>query len=429
MKRKSADGMQMRRKAEREEKKRREDVEKIKAQGYEILPRGVNFSFVSPSDRRGTYISLGRRATLKDVVTALFPIDAFNTFDLPVDYEYKTFLTFLGFHMLISVENKKEGVNDVLKSTYADMVGRLRTELGNKDLWGVNKYEAARREFLVSREQMRGIFSNCLARLINFGEFVILDEKQRTFTGHSPTIRKNNSKPEPIGHMMTQLSVVLHEAAVPFVFGFFPYDKDKFLPDTSHSGKEVAEWVVDKVRRGKLFRDMPVVVADSLYNTYDARDVYLEKKFKFIMSVKPSWWGGIAGFFDGALKEQGDTRYAWNKSKKIVVCHHWDRKDALGKKYVVSNAFIRDDKTKFQPGVPAVYAEYGFTFSACDNFNMAMTGNWYPYRVAGFEQHWSSMFYSMMFMNAVHLGKHIGIIDEKETFKSALRMFGLELLN
>ena len=330
--------------------------------------------------------------------------------------------------MLLTIWQKNQGSTNVLKSTYTSMKKNLEESFGVQKMFGENKYELMSRIFLVKRPPMRGIFSQSLAKLLTLGEFVVLDEKQKSFTGNSPTLRMNKNKPEPIGHMMSQLTVILEEGKLPFCFGFFPYDQDKFIPDSSHSGEELAQWVVDMIRRSGNYGKLPGVVADSLYNTYKARDVYQREKVKLIMAVKPRGWGGVDAFFHGDLEAQGDTRYAWNEKQKVVLCRHWPRERSLGKKYVVPGAFIRDGKPQFNPAVPPVYTEYGLTFSACDNFNMAMSKNWYPYRVQGFEEHWSTMFYSMMFMNIVHLGKHLGVINMNVDFKAAIKTIGLSLL-
>ena len=425
---KTPDAYEKRRKKEREEKKKEEDVAKFRSQGFEIVPRGTNFSFISPTDRRNAYIRLGRRSTLKNVVEAIFPIDAFNSLALDDNFTYDTFLTYLGLRMFFTVQKKETETKDPFKSTYCKMRPDLLKSFDHKKVWNENTFAEAIRKFIIPREQMRTTFSYGLARLLVHGEFVVLDEKQHRFTGASPTIRKNPNKPHPIGHMMSQLTVLLDTNSLPFCFGFFPYDKDKFLDNTSHSGEEMAQWVVELIGRAALQGKPPVIVADSLYNTYAARDLYEAKRMKYIMAVKSRWWGGVCAFFEDSLEAQGDTAYAWSERDKRVVCHHWDRNASLGKKYVVSNAFTLDRKTKFNPAVPPVYFEYGITFNACDNFNMVMNRAWFPYRVKGYREHWSMMFYSMMFMNVVHLGKHLELIEPDEKFETAILKFAAALL-
>lgn len=416
-------------KVRRDNKKEDDGIQHMKNMGFELVEK-CDFEFESPTDRVISSISIGRRPILFDLVRTIFNPVAVESVLAGTGKSYETFLDYIAYRMLHSVSEKIRDNHDPKRRAFTEVKNKYINLIPIEKLWGVGKYEEMSDLFLVRRDTMRGVFSYELGKLITHGEFVALDEKQYKFTGESPTIRKNRNKPDPIGHMMTMLTCKLSECGLPFCFGFYPYDKDIFIPDSSNTSDMVANWACDVVERGHFLQRMPLIVADSLYNAYESRTVYMGRGFQFIMALGTAKMGGLVPYFAHDVRTPGQTKYAWNEVDRQVLCCHYARDPKKnGKKYVVSNAFKLRRGHDFDARAPPVYSQYNVTFSLCDEFNHKMAGQWFPFRVHNYERHWNLMFYSMMFMNIHVLGRHIKLIDEEQSFEKSMLQISLALLN
>ena len=90
------------------------------------------------------------------------------------------------------------------------------------------------------------------------------------------------------------------------------------------------------------------------------------------------------------------------------------------RKYVVSNAFSYRNIPEYNKLNPPVYSEYAATFGTCDQFNMRLSDNWYPYRAGHWEKHFERIFLSMAFMNLYAVCMHLKIINSTTSFKAFL---------
>jgi hypothetical protein len=63
--------------------------------------------------------------------------------------------------------------------------------------------------------------------------------------------------------------------------------------------------------------------------------------------------------------------------------HKWDKNENIGKKYCISNAFIKSRRTRaFDFTIPA-YDLYKETFNACDAYNRKLHDRVWPFRYGG----------------------------------------------
>lgn len=66
-----------------------------------------------------------------------------------------------------------------------------------------------------------------------------------------------------------------------------------------------------------------------------------------------------------------------------LFVHHWDTNKSVGKKYVLSNAFVETKKLRSNECVVPVYDHCKESFNSCDKFNRAMHDRKYPHKSGG----------------------------------------------
>ncbi len=79
---------------------------------------------------------------------------------------------------------------------------------------------------------------------------------------------------------------------------------------------------------------------------------------------RPGDWGGI-----------------WNKDSKEIFVHNWDKEESIGKKGVLSNAYVQGRKLQSDFLIPT-YA-YALHCSSCDTYNRAYHVRKYPHKTGG----------------------------------------------
>jgi hypothetical protein len=103
---------------------------------------------------------------------------------------------------------------------------------------------------------------------------------------------------------------------------------------------------------------------------------------------------------------------AWNEEKGEIFVHHWDIQSAVGKKYVISNAFQRHPTTRSTKGIVPAYDHYKQMFNSCDIFNRKLHDRKYPHRSGGRGKrgeagHVHKFILSVMLQNIFNLHKSV----------------------
>lgn len=187
---------------------------------------------------------------------------------------------YIGLRMLLHVETPVVSTTgDNLQATYLKLRTGLLSQHDDFVIWGFNKYQQAAKAVTLRAETIQDTVTNQWSSGVIFGETVALDEKLRHFRGRSPFIRKILSKPDRIGHMITEMAVMLEISPVPFVVGLHPFLSSKKL-SISLSVEKIARWACAAVKLGSQNGFSPILIADSFYNSEASRKNLFRRRSK-----------------------------------------------------------------------------------------------------------------------------------------------------
>ncbi len=400
-------------------------IEQLESAGWELVTEG---SFKLDENPlligANSFFMASRRPSFSEVFDLLFggtvaTAVAGDRLDHLQDYQ-----RYLALRMLLHAQPKPKDENNAEQQAYLAMKSQLLEETGSQlVVWGANKYFQMRKRFPFSTDVAKNQMSTQWSKLIRVGQSVVLDEKQKKFRGRSKYIKMNRSKPDPIGHMVTQLMVEFDQTPIPFCTGLFPYEANKELGDRVPNDS-IISWACNLINQMVYSGIKPVLINDSFYTTTASREVCASQSQPYIMAQKSTWWAGIDAMLSPHVSKPGESAFAWNSGLNSVVCAYYDPKFGKGKKLVTSNAFTKVSGDHWCLKNPPVYAHYAAGFNLCDRFNHALHGNWYPFRASHWEKHFELMFLSMAFMNFYSACMHLKLIDPEVSFNAFLKLAG-----
>jgi hypothetical protein len=244
-------------------------------------------------------------------------------------------------------------------------------------------------------EWIRTELSAAFSAIVNLPSYFVLDEKLKRYTGNSPCLLKILSKPDQLGHWISEVCVRLAVSALPFCCRLFPITScTRELVKTRTSS--IVEWATLGLKQLFDGRDH-TLVADSYYLDRAGRKLLLDNGAKFLVAVKKRNFKCLA---DRLPIEKGGKWHAlYNETTGELFVHVFD--SALGHKYLLTNALSlsrlkakKDDR----PG----WDEYKFSFNVCDQMNLAMADHYWPFRRSrwelGIDDSPSRLHYSMSIM-------------------------------
>ena len=405
--------------------KKKKSMDALMAEDWKVVERGTFLlnknSFLA---QKNSVFLAPRNSTCIDIFLLLFESNVvkkcFGDSNERVDDFYK----YLSLRMIMhGYPLPAEKVKNPERVNYVRAMMKLKEDHPSTVVWGCRQYFAKRDDFSINEKLMSGAFSEHWSSLIRVGESLAFDEKQRTWRGNSMFIHMNRAKPEPIGHMVCMLTAPLEASSIPYTVGIYAYQTNKKL-GIHISAEMLMKWATDLIERMHYIHQKPIIVNDCLYTTNASREVHMNRAQPFIAAQKPSWWPAMESLLQSKVPEPGTTAYAWSESKKLVVCCHFDPGRNGKRKYVVSNAFSYNIAPEYNKLNPPVYSEYAASFGACDQFNMRLSKNWYPYRSSHWEIHFEAIFLSMAFMNFYAICRHLLIISDTISFKDFLLSTG-----
>ena len=335
------------------------------------------------------------------------------------------FFRYLSLRMLLhGLPTSAKACQNMERDAYFSVLKSLEGKVPPARLWGCRKYFTVRNDFPVLEQHVRGPIAEKWASLLRAGESIAFDEKQLKWRGKSMYIHMNRAKPDPIGHMVCMLTTTLEASPIPFTVGMYAYMTNKDL-GLHLSADTLMKWATGLIGRMQYIERRPIIVNDCLYTTIASRETFVGERQRFISAQKPSWWTAMEAMLQPKVNQPGDTAYALNEKQGLVVCCHFDAAFRGGaRKYVVSNAFTHHSAPEYNRLNPPVYSEYAATFNACDQFNMRLSKNWYPYRAGSYGKHFEMMFLSIAFMNFYSICIHTQAVAETMSFKEFLVMAG-----
>lgn len=225
-------------------------------------------------------------------------------------------------------------------------------------------------------EDEQAISDNFLDIIAYLGDVVPCDEKLFRFTGDSGFVRLCPNKPAKMGIWSYQACVFLGNGLV-----FLIFTKAHLAPSAlgmkvqTHS--VVREWA-NIVRK---FKSDAVLVMDSYYLSKEGRSALNdeEEKVNYIAALKADRFKLINAFLASKVSKSGDTAVAWNDERGEAAVYHWSLDKNVGKKLVMSNAFVCKSGKRTPAGAIPIYDHYNNGFSGCDKFNSGLHGKTYPY--------------------------------------------------
>ena len=210
---------------------------------------------------------------------------------------------------------------------------------------------------------------------MQYGTFMVLDEKLKHFTGASPCSRQILSKPDKIGHWVSEVCVYIARD-IPYCTRLFPITTCTTAGETTPVSDIVA-WAtmgIPKFPNGTI----PTIVADAYYLDTTGRDLLLRQGTNFICAVNPVRFKVQTDTLREIVKgTTGEWAAMRNTTTGELFLHVHDKN--RGPKYVLTNCF-RPTTKKLQKGKIPVWDEYWYGASACDRFNAQMGKHYWPFK-------------------------------------------------
>lgn len=252
---------------------------------------------------------------------------------------------------------------------------------------GISIVEFLCSQFRIHHKHFEKLSRNFQSVLLDLGQVVAGDEKLLHFTGASDDVRDVKSKPDRIGLWFYQLMASL-PGSTQFCLHMKLNTSATLTMETSPVWRMVGEWA-DIVNRHSAatasitLNPNTILVFDSFYMTNASAQACEQRGVKFIGSCKSNNFNSLVEMVKYEVLQKGDWAGVYSEEKERLFIHKWDKDQKIGKKYVLTNAFIKRRKSrKFNFLVPA-YDLYKTTFSACDKFNRNLHDRKYPHRSGG----------------------------------------------
>jgi len=241
--------------------------------------------------------------------------------------------------------------------------------------------------------------SSAFGSLVRGVPFYVLDEKLKRYTGNSPYIRQVLTKPDKIGHWISELCVLLAQD-IPFCTGVYPLTSCKAAGEKT-SVLTLIEWAARKMHRLPAGKN-PTLVADSYYLDTAGKKHLNDTKIPYICSVNPVRFRSQC---DVLKREVGGSHGKWaaiqNSGTGELAVHVMD--PTVGAKYVFTNCFKEQTRKKLRAHQIPVWGEYRYAFSACDKLNLQMAGHYWPFRRMTWSHSIDSFVFTVLLFNTYNL--------------------------
>lgn len=128
--------------------------------------------------------------------------------------------------------------------------------------------------------------------------------------------------------------------------------------------------------------DSTFLVADSYYLDRTGRKHLEELGIQFLCAIQSSRFKQMCDVVKSEVEKPGEWNVAWNEKKHHSLVFVWDTNQEIGKKFVLSNFFLLEDKKHPKNAIP-LWDHYKICFSLCDRFNRELHDCTWPYRHGG----------------------------------------------
>jgi hypothetical protein len=257
---------------------------------------------------------------------------------------------------------------------------------------GFQSFKRLHNNFLITYEMMDAISEVC-EKQVTLGESICLDEKLTHFSGASPFLRCVPKKPVKKGHWITLIATQLRFSDAPYIVRFVPVTTSKARFETTPI-VDLVQTAIDVVKRGKK---NTIIVMDSYYTSRASRERLFEAKVRYIAATTRGRFEKIFENLVPRVNKPGTYSCKFNKSRNELAVHFQHEKGTIGKKYLLTTAFRRNNGEE-QLCAP-VSAEYGKLFGVCDRFNHAMAKRSWPFRRGNYLRSLDDYFFTALVTN------------------------------
>jgi len=282
-----------------------------------------------------------------------------------------------------------------------------------------NTYSCALKRIYFPIDWIRSMLSTALGELVHLPSYVVLDEKLKRYTGNSPCLRKILSKPDQIGHWVSEVCVRLATTELPFCVGLFPVTSCK--REQKQQVSSIVEWATTGMKHG-LDQRRHVLVADSYYLDRIGRKTLLEEGIPFLVAVNPARFRPLVERLP--ISKVGKWHALYNETTRELFIHIFDVE--LGHKYLLTNCLSKT--TLKANNERAGWNQYKYAFNVCDTLNKAMTGHYYPFARRQWELGIDDLSFTVVLFSVYNLWKtHVGATAANVSWQAAMKDLGLEL--
>lgn len=252
---------------------------------------------------------------------------------------------------------------------------------------GIRALELLHARFLISDFWFEKISKNFRSVLEQLGQFVVGDEKLLKYYGASGKIRLVPTKPDKIGFWFYELAVNLSPNLC-YIIDIQPTD--------DFSGPDVSPPVATIVDRwGSIVAGNPgnneyyvrnvdsILIFDSYYTSGASIEALEALGILYIASVKKNIFKELVDKVKHNVNKTGDWFGVFEPTKQKLFVHMWDPDENIGKKFCLTNAFMRVKNTRSSDYSIPGYDLYRLGFNACDKFNRKLHDRKMNHRYGG----------------------------------------------
>lgn len=207
-------------------------------------------------------------------------------------------------------------------------------------------------------------------------------------TGNSGNSRQVLTKPDKVGLWFFQLVCMMAngEEELPFLFHLMMQVATAQVHESTTVASVVKKWVESIRRKDPELNKLCILCFDSYYLDNTSRLLLRDESQPYIASAKSHFFGEIYDRVKEFVSKPGEYKGVWrvvpNENATECFVYAWDKNEDVGKKCVLSNAFIKQDKRGDEFTVP-VYDDYKSMFAMCDKFNRQLHDRKWPHRAGG----------------------------------------------
>lgn len=215
-----------------------------------------------------------------------------------------------------------------------------------------------------------------------------LDELLAGFSGSSPMLKVNTSKPNPIGHNLNMSAIKLHGR--PYVIAIIA--NHPVFHEGSPSTTQIVEHLDSWLPRDEELH----YTLDCYYNTKGVRDHFYHSSQKFTMAARESWAPHVWATLDDKLPEDRWRMFAHEDTESIWSSYHSERIVHT----VSTNVQPVKSLADADPNLPPLpFVMYCQGFNVVDLFNRLFYRYPFPHR----HMHWMHhIFYCFLKISLVN---------------------------